>query len=69
MDPVGPQKKIKSNQYHEAWQKLIEGGGGDGSYGGGFNKKTGTRTTYKAKDYYKYQGTVKGATTHTYGEK
>lgn len=67
MDPCGKQKKIKSDSEHVSFAKLLEGGGGDGNYGGGFNKKSGTRTTYKARDYDKYKGTVKGATKHTYG--
>ena len=65
-DPIGVQKKIKSNEYHVGWEKLLDGGGAKKSYGGGFNKKSGTWKNPGGKLESEWQGKVKGGTKHTY---
>ncbi len=67
MDPVGVQKKIKSDEYHVAWQKLLDGGGDKSSYGGGLKMESTHKKTSSGEAYEQDQGTVKGKTTHTYG--
>lgn len=66
MDPVGPQKKIKSSEYHVSFEKLLKGGGSKEKYGG-MDMKSGTKKTFKARDYDEWQGKVKGGIKHTYG--
>ena len=63
-DPVGSQGRIKSNEYSVSHQKLIDGGGADGKYGGGFNKKSGTSSARKGKVEGKWQGKVSGGNRH-----
>ena len=69
MDPVGPQKKIKSNEYHPGFQKLLDSGGSKSTYPDGLNKESGSHKTSKARDYEEWQGTTKGDTKHTFGVK
>jgi hypothetical protein len=66
MDPCGPQKKIKSDSYHVAWQKLLDGGGKKSNYG--FDVKGGkTKSVDSGEAYRQDQGKVRGKTTHIYG--
>lgn len=69
MDPVGPQKKIKSDEYRVAFQKILDDGGAKGNYGGVLKHESGSHKTSKARDYDEWQGTVKGAIKHTFGVK
>lgn len=65
MDPSGPQKKIKSNDYHVSFEKLVSGGGAKSSYG--YNTKGGkTKHMSSGEAYEEDQGKVRGATKHTY---
>ncbi len=66
MDPIGIQKKIKSNEYHPGFQKIIDGGGAKSKYQGERNMSSGTRKATEGKLESKWQGVVKGKTTHTY---
>lgn len=68
-DPVGPQKKIKSSEYHVSFQKLIDGGGTKDSYGGVLSHTSGKTKKGESTEqgYREFQGTVKGKITHTYG--
>lgn len=68
MDPIGKQKKIASSDYHVGFQKMLDGGGAKEKYDGQRNMKSGTRKgdTPKFAGYGEFQGTTKGATTHTY---
>lgn len=66
MDPVGPQKKIKSNEMNVHSQKLMDSPAKK-NLGGGFNTSSGTRAADKlSSTNEKFQGTVKGKTKHTY---
>lgn len=67
MDPCGPQKKIKSDGHHVGFQKLVSGGGGDGSYGGGFPTGGKMKKVSSGEAYDQDQGKVRGKTKHTYG--
>ena len=67
MDPIGPQKKIKSNQHNERFEKLVDGGGAKNRYEGERNMSSGTRGADKGRMEGKWQGTVKGKTKHTFG--
>jgi hypothetical protein len=62
MDPIGTQKKIKSDSYRYAFQKKVDGGGS--CKDGGFNKSSGTRSSEGGKLESRWQGTTKGKTTH-----
>ena len=62
MDPVGPQKKIKSDEHNVRIQKLIDGGGKN--KGRQFNHKSGTRDNSKFQR--EWEGTTKGKTKHTF---
>lgn len=66
MDPIGRQKKIKSDSYRETKEKLINGGGAKSKYVGERNMSSGTHRASEGKLESKWQGTVKGKTTHTY---
>lgn len=66
MDPIGKQKRIKSDQYHEGFEKLLDKGGAKSKYEGDRNMRSGTHPAREGKLESKWQGTVKGKTTHTY---
>ena len=69
MDPCGPQSKIKGNEYHVAWQKLLDGGGVKSDYKGVLKHEGGKTKHAKSTEqgYREFQCKVKGATKHTYG--
>lgn len=67
MDPCGPQKKIKSNEYHASFEKLINGGGAKSDYKGGLTIESTHKKSSSGQAYDADQGTTKGATKHTYG--
>lgn len=60
IDPVGPQKKIPGGYMRVTMDKNLEN---VGDFGGGFNKKSGTRG---GKFQESWSGKTKGATKHTY---
>lgn len=66
-DPIGKQGKIKSDEYHPGFQKLVDGGGSKSKYDGDRNMSSGTRAAHDGKLESKWQGSVKGKTKHTYG--
>lgn len=73
MDPIGRQKKIKDGEYHQGWQKLLDGGGAKGSYGHTKDTSSGTREAdFKtpphstARQIDDWTGKTKGDTKHTY---
>lgn len=66
MDPIGQQKKIKSNELRVRIQKLEDGGGAKSKYSGDRNMSSGTHPARDGKLESDWQGTVKGATKHTY---
>lgn len=66
-DPIGPQPKIASDQYHVGWQKLLDGGGAKSRYEGQRNMESATRKSSGGKLESEWQGKTKGKTTHTYG--
>lgn len=65
-DPIGPQPKIKSDEYHQSSQKLIDGGGAKKDYDGiSYGRSTRAADSPSTED--KWQGKVKGRTKHTFG--
>lgn len=66
MDPIGPQKKIKSDEYRVNFQKVLDNGGSKKDYDGiSFPKSTRAADEGKLED--RWQGKVKGKIKHTYG--
>ena len=70
MDPIGIQKKIKGNSMSVDKQKLHDdndkAGGYKSKYSGNRNMSSGTKRASTGKLEGDWQGTVKGATKHTY---
>lgn len=68
MDPVGPQKKIKSNEYRVGFEKLLNDGGSKDSYGGVLKHESGKMKKMSSGEAYEQdQGKVRGGIKHTYG--
>lgn len=66
MDPVGKQKRIASSDYRENFQKCLDNGGAKKSYDGISYPKA-THAAREGRLESRWQGTVKGGTTHKKG--
>ena len=66
MEPVGTQKKIKSDNHRVFLQKLLDNGGSKSNYDG-MSYPRNTRSTSNYDRGNDFQGKVRSKTKHTYG--